>query len=489
MRKNVKFFAACLVFLCLLAAVLGKVSAVVERKDSYSKYLDFYEQEEEFDVLFLGTSHVIRGVFPMELWNDYGIVSYNMSNHAETLPETYWVLRNSLDYKTPKLVVIDLYKLPLNEKISTDEETGELLKEYLHDYMDSVPLSRTKVKAVWDLLPADQRMEFLFDFSMYHERWSALGQGDFVKERSLEKGAETYAGIVSAEAPKEVSTDQRMEEDTLGKQYLRKMIELCQEKNIQVLLTYIPYGGITGEERMWANSGYTIAEQYGVPYVNLLEVDGLIDYEIDCSDSSSHLNISGGRKVTEYLGAYIMEHYQIPDRRSDAAYAGWLTDYQNYMEEKIDDLSVEDDLHEYLLQLNDQSMSCCYYVRPDSAIYEDELAMRLLNNIGELQRLDEARERNESYLVLADHYDGHVYEFVGDEEFQESVRFGLFDYYTDEDGEKRLYIEYSEDNYLTDSKERPSDLHVLVFDNATGEMVDKARFIMQDSMTRKEIKR
>ena len=77
---------------------------------------------------------------------------------------------------------------------------------------------------------------------------------------------------------------------------------------------------------------------------------------------------------------------------------------------------------------------------------------------------------------------------MGDEEFKESVRFGLFDYYTDENGEKRLYIEYSEDNYLTDSKERPSDLHVLVFDNATGEMVDKARFIEQGIMTRKEIK-
>lgn len=488
MKKNVKVFVSCLSFLCLLAVVLGRTAAIVERKDSYSKYLDFYEQKEEFDVLFLGTSHVIRGVFPMELWNDYGIVSYNISNHAETLPETYWVLRNSLNYKTPKLVVIDLYKLPLNEKISADEETGELLKEYLHDYMDSVPLSWTKVQAVWDLLPAGQRMEFLFDFSMYHGRWSALAQGDFIKERSLEKGAEAYAGIVSAEAPEEVQPDQCMEEDTLGKQYLRKMIELCQEKKIQVMLTYIPYGGMTAEDRMWANSGYAIAEQYGVPYANLLEADGLLDYEIDCSDSYSHLNISGGRKVTEYLGAYIMEHFEIPDRRSDTAYADWLTDYQNYMEEKTDALSVEEDLHEYLLQLNDQSMSCCYFIRPDSAVYEDELAMKLLDNIGKLQRLHEAREKNESYLVLVDNYDGRVYEFVGDEKFKESVRFGLFDYYTDEDGEKRLYIEYSEDNYLTDSKERPSDLHVLVFDNATGEMIDKARFIMQNSMTRKEIK-
>ena len=59
----------------------------------------------------------------------------------------------------------------------------------------------------------------------------------------------------------------------------------------------------------------------------------------------------------------------------------------------------------------------------------------------------------------------------------------------DENGEKQLHIEDSADNYLTDSRERPSDLHVLVFDNADGEMVDKARFIMTESMNRKEIKK
>lgn len=489
MRKNLRTITACLVFLFLLTWVIAKIAEVVERKDSYAKYMDFYGEEEAFDVLFFGTSHLISGVFPMELWNDYGIVSYNMANHAETLAETYWVLKNTLDYKTPRLVVIDLYKIPLNEKISRNEESGELLKEYLHDYMDSVPLSWTKLQAIRDLLPADEWMEFLFDFSMYHGRWSSLGQGDFEQLRTLEKGAEARTEIVSAEAPERVDREQRTEEDTVGKQYLRRMIELCQEKNIEVLLTYIPYGGITEEQCMWANSGYTIAEDYGIPYENLLEVEGLINYTVDCSDSDSHLNVSGGRKVTEYLGRYIREHYQLADHRDEEAYKRWFEDYQAYMEQKIDSLTVEADLYTYLLLLNDKSMSSCYYIRPDSAVYEDEMAMELLNNIGNIQRLEEARVKNESYFVLVDNYAGHVYEMVGEEELHSSVCFGLFEYDTDENGEKQLHIEYSQDNYLTDSKERPSDMHILVFDNASGEMVDKARFIIKDEMTRKEIKR
>lgn len=490
MKKNLKITVSCLLFLCLLALLIGKVASTVERKDSYTKYMDFYEQDESFDVLFLGTSHVLRGIFPMELWNEYGIVSYNMSNHAETLAETYWVLKNSLNYTNPKLVVVDLYKIALNEKISQDEETGELLKGYLHDYLDSVPLSVTKIQAVMDLLPREDWMEFLFDFSMYHERWKDLGQTDFVLDRSSEKGAEAYAAIAGADEPAVVASDRRIEEDTTGKKYLRKMIELCQEKGIEILLTYIPYGGISEEKRMWANSGYTIAQEYGIAYANLLDVDGFLNYDIDCSDSDSHLNVSGGRKVTEYLGAYIRTNYDcVPDRRTDETYEKWYADYQSYMEEKIDDLSAEGDIQKYLLLLHDQSLSCCYYIRQGSEIYEDELLMELLCNIGGVQRLDEACKENKEYFVLVDNHDNHVYEFVGEEEFQKSVGFGLFEYDMDENGERQLHIEYSEDNYLTDSKDRPSDLHVLVFDNSTGEMVDKARFIMKENMTRKEIKK
>ena len=85
MKKTLKVIVRCILFICVLAVVLGKTASVVGRKESYSKYADYYDRPEEFDVLFFGTSHVLRGVFPMELWNDYGIVSYNMSNNSETL--------------------------------------------------------------------------------------------------------------------------------------------------------------------------------------------------------------------------------------------------------------------------------------------------------------------------------------------------------------------------------------------------------------------
>ena len=109
MSMTLKRIASCLIVVCLTVAILAGLTGIVENKSSLQKYTQFFEQEGDFDVLFLGSSKVINGVLPMELWNDYGIVSYNLGGHANTIPTSYWVLRNALEHTTPKCVVLDCF--------------------------------------------------------------------------------------------------------------------------------------------------------------------------------------------------------------------------------------------------------------------------------------------------------------------------------------------------------------------------------------------
>ena len=78
----------CVLTVCLLLVSLNALTHLMERKDSIQKHQSFLEQEADFDVLFLGTSHVFCGIFPMELWNDYGIVSYNVAGYSSRIPTT-----------------------------------------------------------------------------------------------------------------------------------------------------------------------------------------------------------------------------------------------------------------------------------------------------------------------------------------------------------------------------------------------------------------
>ena len=54
-----------------------------------------------------------------------------------------------------------------------------------------------------------------------------------------------------------------------------------------------------------------------------------LDFNKDFRDWS-HINLYGSRKVMDHLIPYIIEHYNIPNRKNDPAYASWNEDYIKY---------------------------------------------------------------------------------------------------------------------------------------------------------------
>ena len=205
MKPIGKRILACLVTACLLLGCISFLSGVLMRKSGAYNYYGFFSQEEEFDVLFFGSSHVVNGVMPMELWRDWGIVSFNMANTGCMIPTSYWMLELALRYKTPSVAVIDCMGLESNFK--TFPERFEQVSVTL----DAFPLSRTKIRAAMDLLDdpymdeaiangETEAMEgrdplsLLWPFSIYHRRWKELKASDFVPSYNREKGGRMMAG-------------------------------------------------------------------------------------------------------------------------------------------------------------------------------------------------------------------------------------------------------------------------------------------------------
>ena len=171
---------------------LETLADITERKDSKNKFNDFYQQEADYDVLFFGSSHVLNGIFPMELWNNYGLVSYNMAGYGNRMAMNYWMLKNALEYTSPKLVVVDCYML------GKDEKTGTI--DQLHMSTDHIPYSETKVEMIRDLVEEEeQQKDFLWKFNLYHNRWNELTTADFSGKYSSEKGAESRIAVTEPE--------------------------------------------------------------------------------------------------------------------------------------------------------------------------------------------------------------------------------------------------------------------------------------------------
>jgi len=377
MKRKVKMLCSSIIFVLLLCIVLSLLGRVMERKYSYTKYYDFYHQKEDFDVLFFGTSHMLNGVYPMELWNDYGIVSYNMANNSETICTNYWQLKYALKYTKPKVVVVDLYAVDGGSKANL---------KYLHNLTDTIPLSWIKFRMVTDLLPKEEWAEYLFEFSLYHSRWEDLSGEDFQPPVGVEKGAELRADVTVNEAPEVIPKEQYSPEERVNKDYLQKMIDLCKEEDIQIVLTYLPYSEPAGHQEV-ANWGYVIAQKNDIPYLNFLYEDFALNYATDCADLGSHVNASGARKITDYIGKFIVEQYDMPDRKTDERYSFWEKDYEEYTELKINELNRQEDVRSYLLLLYDRNLEIKISAPENALVYQDSETAELLRNIETLGNL------------------------------------------------------------------------------------------------------
>lgn len=366
-----KRIVSVLVFCFLVILMIAGLDRMFARTYSYEKYGDYYKEKQNIDVLFFGTSHMINGVFPMEIWDEYGIVSYNMANHSETICVNYWQLKEALKRNTPKVVVVDLYAIG---------GTGKSNLKYTHNLTDAMPLSMNKIRMVMDVIEPGQRAEYLFPLSLYHSRWDDdLTKEDLIKKSGVQKGAELRTDVYLNEIPVIIEKSERDLTENVNKEYLERMITLCQEKGIAIVLTYLPYAAPV-EDQFPANYGYELAEKYQIPYVNMLYED-VIDYRIDGADEGSHLNMSGAKKVSSFLGAYLLENYELSDQRENKKYEKWHADLTRYQTYKRSLLESQKELYPLLVQLYDRHYSVEISYREDSVFAGDFMTKMLIQNL------------------------------------------------------------------------------------------------------------
>ena len=437
MRKKtwLRLLEAC-VFVLLLCVVLSSVSRLMERKASRNQFGPFLNKPEQYDVLFFGDSSFVNCLFPMEIWEDYGIPGYNLSCYGNTMPVNYWAMMNALEYADPKVVVLAVNDVQKDLKVTGSSSD-------LHTALDFFPLTRTKIRAIEDLMDdplavdddgnryVDMKWEYYFTLGKYHSRWSELQQSDFKGMPSVQKGADMRIGVAPMKDYTLIDDDQYGEEIGVGYMYLRRIIEECRARGKAILLVHLPH--LASERaQMSANTVGSIAEEYGVDYIDFVRMDSVVDYAADCYDSSAHLNPSGGWKVTDYIGQYLSERYGLSDCRSDPAYAHWQAARQDYAAYKRGVISGRNDLKELLVMLHDDSVSASIAIRAHADLYWDDQVLTLLHNtvrehvhdaeaysmwsnsMFPLEGLEDALWSDEAYFLKLDREGNTVEEYVGD---------------------------------------------------------------------------
>lgn len=281
-----------------------------------------YERENhDIDIFFLGTSRMYF-IPPMEIWNKYGIVSYNKVSSLQPINLTYIMMQEIVDKYKPKVIVIDALNFLLNKNnnnLALETINALLPLSYRFSAYENV------LNTVYNPLDIT---------SSFHSRWKSLNQYDFISQTYWKgiynKGLfKTYKKIKYEYSEDQIYDNISLSDNSIN--ILNKIDELAKDHNVDIIFINMP-ASISLAYYKKSRVFEKYIEQFGFSYIdyNLLYDDININFDTDFSDKFSHLNLYGARKVMDHLITYIINHYDIPIRKDDPKYASWNEDYLKY---------------------------------------------------------------------------------------------------------------------------------------------------------------
>lgn len=270
------------------------------------------------DYITIGDSECSTSISPMELWKQYGYAGYNCGVPGQRLQDTYYQLQQLLQKQSPKVILL---------------ETNTFYRDFKY------------TNALQDAV--DEGAQNLFPIYKYHNFWKSFSL-DMFKEsnkKAKHKYPREYKGfhytVVTKPYTKGPYIHKTRKIHPIGDQplfYMNKIVELCKEKNIQLILYSTP------TPLCWTyskhNAAAAFAKENGLKYVDMnLHAKKIgIDWSKDTRDKGNHLNYYGAKKVTDYMGSYLSKHTSLTDRQGQKKYASWNKSLKKYL--KLTDESL-----------------------------------------------------------------------------------------------------------------------------------------------------
>lgn len=314
-RKTVlSVIAVLMVFLavfCLATQLL--TPKYMESLVEGSMISQYYRESGGHDVIFIGDCEVYANYSPMELYRTHGITSYIRGTSQQLIWQSYYVLKETLRYETPRAVVFNVNAM----------RYGEPVKEAFNRLtIDQMRWSAEKIGMIRASMTEEETFaSYVFPILRYHSRFDELTKEDF--EYLFKVKDNTYNGYLVNKNIKPAGTlpakrplaDYRFAD--VCYEYLDRITELCKEKGVELILvkapSLYPYWYEQYDEQM-----AEYARENGLAYYNFtacIEDIGL-DFQVDTYDAGLHLNHTGAEKLSRYFGQILAENHGIPDRRN-----------------------------------------------------------------------------------------------------------------------------------------------------------------------------
>lgn len=317
--KKLKTVLSVIAVLMAFAAVFCLVTRLLSPKYMTdlvegSMISQYYGEAGGHDVVFIGDCEVYANYSPMEMYRSQGITAYIRGSSQQLLWQSYYILKETLNYETPKAVVLNVNAMRYSEPVK---------EEYNRLTIDNMRWSAEKVGIIQASMTEEENfLSYVFQILRYHSRFDDLTVEDF--EYLFKRKDNTWNGYLvnrnispAGQLPvKRPLADYRFGD--ICYEYLDKITDLCEENGVELILVKVPSLYPYWYEEYDAQIA-AYAEQNGLSYYNFTEkVDEIgLDFQVDTYDAGLHLNHTGAVKLSNYFARILAQEHDLADHRND----------------------------------------------------------------------------------------------------------------------------------------------------------------------------
>jgi len=315
-KRLIKIFSAififAVIFLALQRLLVPKYASAIFEGALIQEY---YRSNFDHDVVFIGDCEVYANFSPIAMWDEFGVTSFIRGSPQQLIWQSYYLLRDTLRFETPKVVVFNVLAMQYNEP---------QYEPYNRLTLDGMRWSRYKWRAVSaSRIEGEDFLSYIFPFFRYKDRWRDISREDITYFFNNPRVSINGFMIRSDVQPVGFIPAPLMRPSFLfGEKayyYLERIVAVTAEHGINLVLvkapTLYPYW-----HSQWNEQIVEFAELNNLLYINFMEyIDCIgIDFSTDTFNGGLHLNVYGAEKLALRFGEILQAEFNLPDRRNDA---------------------------------------------------------------------------------------------------------------------------------------------------------------------------
>ncbi len=310
-KNEVKsFLIAIMVFFLLFQGVgyllLPELDISGTNWKSYKK-----EPQNSIQVMFVGSSVVFCDISPAAVYETSGITSYLIAGPEQTMPVSYYYIREACKTQKPEAIFVELKGLFFAQ-----------YGEHTIANFAFMPHDMNRLEAIFHAARKEDIPGLLFPVLDFHDRWNDISLNE-LQERAKATKASVNAGYMQRNQVSEQQAvtsfhpnGEYMEECVT---YLRKISQFCNEQGIKLYLFFAPVTDTVDQKtKEWVEllvKELNITDYYDFSNEAAFQKIGL-DMKTDWADVL-HLNADGTAKFSSFLAKLLRAEGIQPCDRED----------------------------------------------------------------------------------------------------------------------------------------------------------------------------